>query len=124
MFHMNAKDTHRHYMQGTYLIGEESILAGQREALNDSTSEVLEGFRGESAVEGLVAPVQLGVGLLQQGRPELGGVRGVEVDETTLVRGQPVVHQNLNPVPEMPKSEPEARVTNCFAESCHLKTPQ
>ena len=115
--------THTH-THGTYLICEESVLAGQGEALNDSASEVLEGFRGESAVEGLVAAVQLGVGLLQQGRPELGGVRGVKVDETTLVRGQPIVHQNLNPVSKMPESEPEARVTNWFAESCHLKTPQ
>ena len=99
-------------------------MAGQGEALNDSASEVLEGFRREPAVEGLVAPVQLGVGLLQQGRPELGGVRGVKVDETTLVRGKPIVHQNLDPVSKMPESEPEARVTNWFAESCHLKTPQ
>ena len=116
-------------MHRTYLIGEKSILAGEWEALNDSTSEVLEGFRGEPAVEGLVAPVQLGVGLLQQGRPELGGVRGVQVDEPTLVRGQPVVDENLNPVSKMPESEPGgARVTNRFKElagvSCHLKTPQ
>ena len=89
----------------------------------------MEGFRGEPAVEGLVAPVQLGVGLLQQGRPELGGVRGVEVDEAALVCRQTIVDQNLNPVSKMPESEPGgARVTNRFKElagvSCHLKTPQ
>ena len=116
-------------MHRTYLIGEKPILAGEWEALNDSTSEVLEGFCGEPAMEGLVAPVQLGVGLFQQGRPELGGVRGVQVDEPTLVRGQPVVNENLNPVSKMPESEPGgARVTNRFKElagvSCHLKTPQ
>ena len=127
MFRRNAKDTQRHIMQRTYLIGEKPILAGEGEALNDSASEVLEGFRGEAAVERLVASVELGIGLLQQGGPELGRVRGVEVDEPALVRRQPVVHQNLNPVSEMPESEPEeARVTNWFAESAawHLKTPQ
>ena len=76
----------------------------------------MEGFRGEPAVEGLVAPVQLGVGLLQQGRPELGGVRGVEVDEAALVCRQTIVDQNLNPVSKIPESEPAARVTNWFAE--------
>ena len=71
----------------------------------------MESFRGEPAVEGLVASVQLGVGLLQQGRPELGGVRGVEVDEAALVRRQTIVHQNLNPVSKMPESEPGARAS-------------
>ena len=107
MFRRNAKDTQHHIMQRAYLIGEKPILAGEGEALNDSASEVLEGFRGEAAVERLVASVELGIGLLQQGGPELGGVGGVEVDEPALVRRQPVVHQNLNPVSEMPESEPE-----------------
>ena len=126
MFRRNAKDTQHHIMQRAYLIGEKPILAGEGEALNNSASEVLEGFRGEAAVERLVASVELGIGLLQQGGPELGRVGGVEVDEPALVRRQPVVHQNLNPVSEMPESESEeARVTNWFAESAsHLKTPQ
>ena len=111
MFRRNAKDTQRHIMQRAYLIGEKPILAGEGEALNNSASEVLEGFRGEAAVERLVASVELGIGLLQQGGPELGRVGGVEVDEPALVRRQPVVHQNLNPVSEMPESEPEARAS-------------
>ena len=53
------------------LVCEKSILAGEREALNDSTSEVLQSLGGEATVKRLVAAVQLGIGLLQQGRPEL-----------------------------------------------------
>ena len=53
------------------LVCEKSILAGEREALNNSTSEVLQCLGGEATVKRLVAAVQLGVGLLQQGRPEL-----------------------------------------------------
>ena len=41
------------------LVCEKSILAGEREALNNSTGEVLQGLGGEAPVQRLVAAVQL-----------------------------------------------------------------
>ena len=58
-------------------------------------------------LQGLVGAVELCVCLLEEGGPELGGVRGVEVDEPALVGGQPVVDEHLDPVAEMPEPEPE-----------------
>ena len=49
----------------------------------------------------------LGVSFLQQRCPELGGVSGVKIDESSLVGGKSVIHQDLHPVPEVPEPEPE-----------------
>ena len=58
-------------------------------------------------LQGLVGAVELCVCLLEEGGPELGGVRGVEVDEPALVGGQPVVDEHLDPVAKVPEPEPE-----------------
>ena len=40
----------------------------------------------------------LGVGLLQEGAPELVLVRGVHEDELVIVGGQSVIHNHLDPI--------------------------
>ena len=95
-------------------------MAGEREALNDSTSEVLQCLRSEATVKRLVAAVQLGVGLLQQGRPELRRVCRVEVDQAALVRWQAVVNQHLHPVAEVPESEPGDFFVNSIRQKAKL----
>ena len=54
-----------------------------------------------------VGPVQLGIGFLQQGSPELVFLDGPEVDQLAVAGGQEVVNHHFHPRAESPKPEPE-----------------
>ena len=45
----------------------------------------------------------LGVGLLQQGAPEILAMGGVHEYQLVVPSGQPVVHDHVQPVPKLPK---------------------
>ena len=49
----------------------------------------------------------LGVGLLEEGRPELVALPGVHVDELAVITGEAVVHAHLHPPPVLPELEAE-----------------
>ena len=67
-----------------YLISEQPVLAGEWEALDYASCEILERLGGETSMERLVAAVQFGVGFFQKSRPELSWVRWVKVHKATL----------------------------------------
>ena len=83
----------------------------QVDHLRDAAREVHRGLDGQPALDGLVGAVQLGVGLLQQGAPELVLLHRPQVDELAVPRGELVVHDDLDPLAEAPEAELEdARV--------------
>ena len=90
-----------------HLVRQQAVLTVEGETLHDSPGEILKRFRRETLMQNLVTAVQLGVGLLQQGRPELGRVSRVEVHQPAFVSGQAVVDQHLDPVSKVPKAEAE-----------------
>ena len=47
--------------------------------------------------------MDLGVGLLQQGRPELVGLIRLHVDQSAVPGGQVVVHNDIDPLAVLPK---------------------
>ena len=60
----------------------------------------------------------LGVGFLKQGTPELVLVCRVHVDELSILRRKPVVHQHLYPLSVLPDTEAKyawkENVMSCF----------
>lgn len=47
------------------LVGEQAVLAGEGEALDNAASEILESFGGEASMESFVTAVQFCISLLQ-----------------------------------------------------------
>ena len=56
-----------------------------------------------SNLEVVVGARDLGVGLLQQGAPELVLVLALDVDEPAVDGGQVVVHHDVDPLPVEPQ---------------------
>ena len=60
----------------------------------------------------------LGVGLLEERRPEFCWIGGVGVEQPAAESGQPVIHQNLHPLAKVPEPEPAA----CEQDFSRLRT--
>ena len=89
-----------------------------------SAGQLNAGVNGQPRVEQLVGALGLGIGLLQQGRPELNIGGGLHVEEETLARGQQVVDHNLDPAPKPESKVEDAGIVLMLREALHDKEMQ
>merc|ERR1740128_1347898 len=79
----------------------------QLEHLAAAASEVHHGLQGGAALEGLVGPVELGVGLLEQRAPHLVLTVRLHEDKVAVPGGQVVINNHVHPLAVLPELEME-----------------